>query len=188
LQYQFGGPCVDATLETVDQVHADDLSTEARWPEFTAAALAETPVRSMLSSRLYISAEEPFGALNLYAHTPRAFDADAARTARVLVAHVAPALALVRERDKTAHLQRALESSREIGVAIGVLMTRHNVTREQAFDMLRVASQHSQRKLFDIAAEVGDTGTLPKTPRSRRHDPARVTRTPRDPTAGDQRS
>ena len=58
-------------------------------------------------------------------------------------------------------------------------MMKHKLTRQQAFDLLRVASQHSNRKLRDIAVEVADTGTLdlPSTPqrpglppsRSRRH-------------------
>lgn len=39
-------------------------------------------------------------------------------------------------------------------------MATHKVTREQAFDMLRIASQNSHRKLRDIAVEVADTGTL----------------------------
>jgi ANTAR domain len=55
---------------------------------------------------------------------------------------------------------KALESNRDIGVAMGVLMQTHRFTREQAFDVLRVASQDTNRKLADIAAEVADTGVL----------------------------
>ena len=54
-----------------------------------------------------------------------------------------------------------MKNSRDIGCAMGVLMATHKVTREQAFDLLRMASQHAHRKLADIAAEVADTGTLP---------------------------
>jgi AmiR/NasT family two-component response regulator len=39
-------------------------------------------------------------------------------------------------------------------------MARRLVTRDQAYDLLRRASQHSQRKLADIAAEVADIGIL----------------------------
>ena len=39
-------------------------------------------------------------------------------------------------------------------------MQRHNLTREQAFDVLRVASQDSNRKLSAVASDVADTGTL----------------------------
>ena len=62
--------------------------------------------------------------------------------------------------DRARNLKRALESNREIGVAIGVLMHEHRLSRVQAFDVLRAASQDSNRKLADIAIEVVDTGTL----------------------------
>jgi AmiR/NasT family two-component response regulator len=53
-----------------------------------------------------------------------------------------------------------MESNREIGVAMGILMHRHRLDREQAFAVLRVASQDSNRKLADIALEVVETGSL----------------------------
>jgi len=62
--------------------------------------------------------------------------------------------------DRARKLKRALETNREIGVAIGVLMHRHRLSRTQAFDVLRAASQDSNRTLSDIASEVVDTGTL----------------------------
>ncbi|MDT4915523.1 MAG: hypothetical protein QOH89_223 [Pseudonocardiales bacterium] len=37
------------------------------------------------------------------------------------------------------------------------------VTRDQAFDLLRMASQHTHRKVADIAAHVTETGALPTT-------------------------
>jgi hypothetical protein len=40
-------------------------------------------------------------------------------------------------------------------------MTRKLTTRQQAFDLLRIASQHSHIKLHDLAEYVIDTGTLP---------------------------
>jgi hypothetical protein len=39
-------------------------------------------------------------------------------------------------------------------------MTRYGLTRDQAFDLLRIASQHRNRKLSDIATEVAETGAL----------------------------
>ena len=61
-----------------------------------------------------------------------------------------------------ANLLKALESNRETGVAIGVLMARHGLTREQAFDVLRHASQNSNRKLAHVAGEVAETGAYPQ--------------------------
>ncbi|MEO6503404.1 MAG: ANTAR domain-containing protein [Jatrophihabitantaceae bacterium] len=68
--------------------------------------------------------------------------------------------ALAVERDKAANLQVALTSNREIGLAIGILMSTYKVTREQGFDLLRMASQHTHRKLREVAAGVCDTGML----------------------------
>jgi AmiR/NasT family two-component response regulator len=45
-------------------------------------------------------------------------------------------------------------------MAMGILMARHQVTDDQAFDLLRIASQNSNRKLADIARDVCDTGAL----------------------------
>ena len=63
-------------------------------------------------------------------------------------------------RDKIENLERALTSSRRIGAAIGVLMYRHKVTIDQAFELLRVASQVTHRKLRDVAEDVLTTGEL----------------------------
>ena len=64
-------------------------------------------------------------------------------------------------RSKTMHLERALQTSRSIGVAMGIVMSTHKVNRERAFDFLRTVSQHQNRKLYEVADEVIETGTLP---------------------------
>jgi 2-keto-3-deoxy-L-rhamnonate aldolase RhmA len=56
-----------------------------------------------------------------------------------------------------------------------VLMAQQKITREQAFDLLRIASQHGHRKLAEIAAQVAETGALPAIP---------VKRSPANPKAG----
>jgi len=67
-------------------------------------------------------------------------------------------------------LEGALQSNREIGMAIGVLMGRGGMTQDEAFALLRRASQHLHRKLREVAAEVVDTGQLPDRPQRRRRD------------------
>jgi hypothetical protein len=67
---------------------------------------------------------------------------------------------LAEARDKIANLERALTSSRRIGAAMGVLMYRHKITMDQAFDLLRVASQVTHRKLRDVAEDVLTSGEL----------------------------
>jgi hypothetical protein len=43
---------------------------------------------------------------------------------------------------------------------MGILMARHQLTSDQAFDLLRRTSQHLHRKIVAIAAEVIESGEL----------------------------
>lgn len=51
-------------------------------------------------------------------------------------------------------MEEALKSSRTIGAAIGVIMGTRQVSEEEAFKILQTASQNSNRKLRDLAAEL----------------------------------
>jgi GAF domain-containing protein len=160
IQYELGtGPCVAAAL-TASVFRADDLSTDERWPEFGRRAADETGVRSMLSFRMFFEDDEFIAALNLYATQPRAFDSEAELIGLALVTYGALALTSARRLERIVNLERALASNRDIGVAIGILMALHRVTREQAFDLLRMASQGRHRKLVEVARDVAETGTL----------------------------
>ena len=57
-------------------------------------------------------------------------------------------------RDHVAQLQKALLSSRHIGAAVGILMASREVTQDEALAILKVASQRSNRKLYDVASEL----------------------------------
>jgi hypothetical protein len=56
------------------------------------------------------------------------------------------------------HLTTALRSSRDIGMALGIIMSRHQLTEADAFDVLRISSQDTQRKVRQVAQEVALTG------------------------------
>ena len=160
IQYELAeGPCVQVLIKS-DLVWAGDLSTDPQWPRFGPRAVEDTGVRSMASFRLFLS-QDSRGALNFYSATPQAFDQLALGVGALFASYASLALLSDFHRDKAMHLERALESSREIGTAMGILMARELVTAEQAFDMLSKASQHTHRKLRDIARDVRDTGTLP---------------------------
>lgn len=60
-----------------------------------------------------------------------------------------------------ANLHRALETNRTIATAIGIVMTRYQVDATRAYQALVRVSQHTNRKLRDLAADVVDTGALP---------------------------
>ncbi|MGW5237321.1 ANTAR domain-containing protein [Monashia sp. NPDC004114] len=67
-------------------------------------------------------------------------------------------------REQTAHLEEALRSSRKIGAAMGILMASRRVSEDEAFDILRKASQNTNRKLRVIAEEVAHTGDISQLP------------------------
>lgn len=164
IQYDLGsGPCVDAALQ--EQVYrTGDLATDHRWPEFGRRAAAEYGICSMLSVRLFLEDDDLVAALNHYSTVPDAFDSSDESVAVLLATHASTAMANARLHEQVHHLERALRSNRGIGMAIGVLMNQYKITQAQAFDLLRMASQHGHRKLADVALDVTETGTLELPP------------------------
>lgn len=65
------------------------------------------------------------------------------------------------DRAEIANLEIALSSARRIGAALGIIMATYKVTEEKAFAALRTASQHTHRKLRDVAEDVLLTGAVP---------------------------
>lgn len=53
-----------------------------------------------------------------------------------------------------AQMEEALRSSRTVGAAIGLIMGTRHVSDAEAFEILKAASQNSNRKLRDLAAEL----------------------------------
>jgi hypothetical protein len=176
IQYELGsGPCVDALRKDV-VFWTDDLATDRRWPQFAQRAVDEHGVRSMLSYRLFVENDQVVAGLNLYSTRPAAFDRESHVIGTIVATHGARAVSAAAARQQVVHLERALNSNRDIGTAIGILMFQHKITRPQSFDLLRLASQHSNRKLIDVALDVIESGVLelpgesaaPHRPRPRR--------------------
>lgn len=57
-------------------------------------------------------------------------------------------------RQHAEQMEEALRSSRTIGAAIGLIMGSRQVSDTEAFDVLKLASQNSNRKLRELAAEL----------------------------------
>jgi GAF domain-containing protein len=165
LQYDLGdGPCIDAVVDETVFV-SNDLSREPRWGPWGREVVADLGVNSVLSVRLVVDGGDDVetglsAGLNLYGEHRDAFDPESRTLATLLATHAAVAVGAVIFREQARHMQHALDSNREIGVAMGVLMGIHKVSREHAFDLLRIASQNSNRKLRDIAAIIAETGEL----------------------------
>lgn len=173
------GPTLEAASATGAPLRSGDLCGEARWPAFAARG-QQLGVRSALFLPLY-TRDGALGSLSLYAAAPNAFTPDAEAAALLLAEQASVVLAAHRTE---AHLRRGLEYRDVIGQALGILMERHRITRDEAFDRLVAVSQQSNVKLRHIADTLAATGELapPRAPpRDARPPPAAPVR--RDPGA-----
>ena len=152
VQYETGeGPSVEV-IQGVDLCVSPDLTAEVRWSTFARRAVELTAIRSMVSFRL-VDGERTLGALNFYSPVPNAFamNAGITRWGKVYAAHASLALSGAR---KQQDLKAALESRESISIAMGLIMARENISRQQAFDVLRRASQRMNVRLRDVAESI----------------------------------
>ncbi|OBA75831.1 antitermination regulator [Mycobacterium sp. 1554424.7] len=154
------GPCIDAIEEETPQIDPD-LTTPSLWPKLAKVLVEETPVRGAMGFRLLVDKRKG-AALNLFSDTPNLFDAEAAGRAAVLASFASVAINAVAKGEDAASLRRGLMSNRETGKAVGMLMLLHDITEDQAFDLLRTHSQALNIKLADVArAVIENRGQLP---------------------------
>ena len=150
IQYTTGqGPCLDAMRDR-HAFRSGDLGQETRWPAFARAAADETGVRSMLSLRLFVR-DTTYGALNLYSGHLDAFTEHDESIGALFAAHAALAMSSAEDRKHAVELEAALAHSREIGIALGMVMARQHVDRGAAFEILAGASQRTNTKLRVLA-------------------------------------
>jgi GAF domain-containing protein len=101
---------------------------------------------------------EPAGALNLYARQPRAFGPSEIRRAEAFARHASGALTLALRmascEDLNDQLRSSIMSRAVIDQALGVIMATEHCPQDQAFALLRTASQNTNVKLRDLAATI----------------------------------
>ncbi|HET7388733.1 MAG TPA: GAF and ANTAR domain-containing protein [Nocardioidaceae bacterium] len=146
------GPCLDAILD--ESAYLDtDLATSSSWPQLTDRVLEETPVRGVAGFRLVVE-NRKLGALNIFSDTPGALTRDSINEAVMLAAFVSVAMIAEERRDEATTLRRGLESNREIGKAVGLMMAFHKIDDDAAFALLKKASQDMNLKLAEVARQV----------------------------------
>jgi GAF domain-containing protein len=161
-QYGRGyGPCLHAA-STGELVEIADAPTDTRWPGYMKSAV-ERGSLSSLSVPLPIR-EGVSGALNIYARKANAFDETSRSVATKFAPYAAVAAGNLYEyqsaRDLAGNLQLALESRAVIDQAKGILMERHKLTADQAFQVLAQASMKANKKVRAIADHLVQTGEL----------------------------
>ncbi len=153
-----GGPCMYA-LEQAVPVSLPDMAEAARWPKFQRQATAEG-VQASLS--VPMSADHGFrrgsvGALNLYT-LASALNDDEIRRAHAFAEHVSGAVTqaarLFEQQRLIEDLQAALVSRTTIDQAIGIVMGEQHCGPDEAFDVLRRASQNCNIKVDDLAGHI----------------------------------
>ena len=159
-QYESGnGPCLDAWRHG-KVVRLDDMvSGSEQYPEFAAAASAHG-VESTLSLPL-LAGGRGLGALNMYARKPNAFTVDDESLGVNLAAAAAIVLANASAywdaSQLNEQLTEAMRSRAVIEQAKGILMARSpELGPDDAFDVLRRASQRENLKLRHIAQRIVD--------------------------------
>jgi hypothetical protein len=146
------GPCVDSIIEDSVQ-HDPDISIACKWPRLAELTLSRTPVRGMVGYQL-MDGLGGRAAFNVFSDTAGALTKEAVDVGAVLAAFTSVALAAAERQTSADNLRRGLESNREIGKAVGLLMAAHKVTDEEAFQILRAASSRTNTKLAQLADRI----------------------------------
>jgi transcriptional regulator with GAF, ATPase, and Fis domain len=142
-----------------DQIVIDDLATDQRWPELAALVREHVPVRSAVLQ--FIVVEGRYAALMpVYDDRLSYFTAMHQHALQTLAEIAGFALAGLAAARQVEQLTSALESNRTISRAVGNVMADHNLPESEAFGHLVQESQHSNRKLRDIARDVTAEATL----------------------------
>ncbi|MFF4756854.1 GAF and ANTAR domain-containing protein [Streptomyces sp. NPDC002514] len=151
------GPCFDAARvkegERVFRI-PDFTVEQPHWPSYARRA-HRLGVGSMMGFLLYTE-DEDFGALNLYSGKPGAFTEASELAGWLLASHAAVAFSSARSH---AQMEHAVATRHVIGEAMGILMGSHNLTEDQAFDVLRRYSQEQNVKLREVAQLVCERGS-----------------------------
>jgi GAF domain-containing protein len=166
LQYTYDeGPCVEA-VRSQGPVRTGDLRADDRWPSLRRSATGN-PMRSVLSCGL--SQQAPDGdlleSINTYGTRLQAFHEDSLEMLVLMCAHIGVLLTMSRSSEGSTRavqeLRLAIETRDVIGQAKGILMERHHITADAAFDVLRRSSQNLNRKLREVAEQLTFVGELP---------------------------
>jgi GAF domain-containing protein len=157
IQYATGhGPCMDAGRTGLLLV-ANDLRAETRWPDYAPRVVEELGLHSSLSAPLPFQGST-IGGLNVYSDSPGSFTTESVAAADAIAAHVAVAVmnadAHAEVTAQAENLQRALTSRKVIDMALGILMSTHHCTDDEAFAILSKASQNRNQKLRELAAVI----------------------------------
>lgn len=148
------GPCLDALDEDKPDAHlCPDLRTGCEWPQLADRIRDEIGIGGMAGFRLRHEGAK-VGALNVFSDTAGGLDESSLNQASLLTSFASVALVAMDAGEEAGTLRRGLQSNREIGKAVGLLMATHGLDDQAAFDLLARVSQEMNLKVADVAAQV----------------------------------
>lgn len=151
------GPCLEAA-RVGRRITVPDVAGEQRWPAWRAEtvrvgflAAAALPATVVPRSALEL-------AIDLYRTTPGEWDEDVLDDVARLADDAARAVVVASRAEEQARLntdlRQAMASRAVIDQALGVVMAQNRCGPEEAFAILRRASQHRNSKMRDVAGEI----------------------------------
>ena len=148
------GPCVEASATGIVQHAVGAVATE-RWPEFGAASAAQG-IASVLSTPLTIS-ERTIGALNLYGLAEDTLESLRPGWRPAFARHAAAvlsnAVSIADAEATNRNLAEALATARS-SVKPWASSSPERCSTDRAFEVLRLASQRTNRKVREIAEQI----------------------------------
>lgn len=153
------GPCVTA-FQTQKAMAIPDIADRPEWPVYTDTA-DRVGLRAVVGFPLSYGGER-LGAINVYNAEPRVWDDDDLDVlgvfADMATAYLARTSKLAEARQLADQLQRALDSRVIVEQAKGIVANQHDVTVDEAFEMLRTHSRSNRIRLSQLADAVVNMG------------------------------
>jgi GAF domain-containing protein len=146
------GPALHA-LATGDMVMVGDGSDDVRWAEYFRLTDA-LGFASVLAVPLRLGMEG-VAVLTFYAQPRHFFTPERRRMVAVFVEQASRALEMAmrvaRHQDATDNLRSAMESRTSIDIAVGIIIAQNRCTQDEAFTLLKSASNSRNTKLREVA-------------------------------------
>lgn len=146
------GPCIDA-LDTGVPVLLGDVSSDPRWPEY-GSALAAAGIASALGIPMKLD-DDAGAVLDFFAPVSGLFSeqavADGVRFGEMAGKALRLAVRIASADRRAENLRAAMDTRTVIDVACGIIMAQNKCSKDQAFELLRSASNTRNQKLNEIA-------------------------------------
>lgn len=151
------GPCIDA-LESGRPVLLDDALSSPQWSDY-CQALAAAGMRSTLGVPMELE-QGSAAVLNFFAPRPGTFTrsvvADSLTFAGIASKALRVALRITALNEAAEDLDAAMGSRSVIDTACGVIISQNRCTHEEAFEILKKASNDRNQKLNELARALVD--------------------------------